>query len=598
MLRWLRSMVRAGGDARGIALVTVAFVLFAVGMMLFGFVFINQNEASFAGVYRSNTMALGLAEAGIQEAIDRLNTYGRQANGGGVSSFPNSLAASAASPWSTGTVYFEQSLLSSPEIFPIRSSATFLGQKRTVRIFEQVMTKTGTGNIIFGPQMTFSGNAHDITGDGYSRTAIQFQQFQKSPPCAAGATATNLVGQQIMAGTAIGAGAGPAMASPCGGPTNVNAAPYNTGECVADPNFSELPPTGCTTTGGRQANLPFNWHPGTPQGMDQNDFNFIINAPNGQLPLGVAVTPATQNGVAVTYTPASYTPPYWSLEPATNGRVMLVTAAAEFCVNRSVGLPVGLTNPAIPGQPCPLGYNKYGNYNASIPPGVVGNNQTRYIDWGLVQDDLNKTVPQTFFQAPGCTAPCANPGNQNGIRYIPAPPSINVLNKACLQNFNPGHTVFDPVNQPAAVACPSPPTTTIAGGSTAVTFDGTFTNPEALIIDNAGGAMVTISPSIPGPGSCSSNFQNYNVGIILATGDLSFAANIVFSGYIYTPGSINSAGTVVFQGGIFSATVNPGQSHLDSTGTVSLCAGSAAALPETSSFFTFKVISWDDLGAQ
>ena len=596
MLRWLRSRVRAASDARGIALVTVAFVLFAVGMMLFGFVFINQNEAGFAGVYRSNTMALGLAEAGIQEAVDRLNTYGRQAQNGGVSNFPNSLAASAASPWSTGTVYFEQALQNNSEIFPIRSSATFLGQKRTVRIFEQVITKTGTGNIIFGPEVLFQGDAHNITGDSYSQTAIQFQQYQKSPLCAAAATATNLVGQQVMAGTAIGAGNGPNVTPPCGSPTNVNLQ-YNTAECVTDPNFSEVPPTSCSTTGGRQANLPVNWHPMTPQGMDPGDFNFIQNAPLGQLPIGVRVTPATVNGVVVTYTPASYTPPYWTLEPATNGKVMLVTAAAEFCVNRSVGLPSGLTNPVIPGQPCPPGYHKYGNYNAAPPPGVAGNNQTRYIDWGLVQDDLTKTVPQTFYQAPGCTAPCANPGNQNGIRYIPATPSINVLGKACLQNFNPGTTVFDPVVQPASVTCPNPPTTTIAP-STSVTFSGTYASPEALIIDNLGQGVVTISPSIPGPGNCSSDFTQYNVGVIMATGDLAFAANTVFSGYIYTPGSITSSGTVVFQGGIFSANVNPGQAHLDTTGNVTDCAGSAAALPETSSFFTFKVISWDDLGAQ
>lgn len=180
---------------------------------------------------------------------------------------------------------------------------------------------------------------------------------------------------------------------------------------------------------------------------------------------------------------------------------------------------------------------------------------------------------------------------------------IDVRARACVQNENPGTNVFDRVT--GTISCPNPPITTIS--TTSVTFSGTYTNPEGLVIDNGGlqscsptpgPGCVSISPSLPGPGSCTSNFQNYNWGVILATGDLSFTGNMVFSGFVYTQGNIFTAGTVVFSGGLYAYSINPNQvSQVDSLGNFSICAGSAAALPQSPLFYNFTIISSQDVPA-
>ncbi len=584
--RCYRALARASADHRGMALITTLFIVFLLGMMLFAFVFMMQSEAGFAGLNRNSTVSLGLAEAGLQEAVQRLTMFGR---GPGVSSFPNSLANSAQAPGSTGTVTFQAALQSNPQLFPITSTATFGGTTRTVRLIEQMLFKPGNGNVVFGPQVTFSGNAHQITGDSYALTNVSFQQYQKAPQCSTGATATNLLSPQVFAGTWVGAGSGPSQSTPCGD-TNAGTQ-YNT-ECTSAAN--EVAPTPCP--GGRLSvggyTLPQNWHPNTPVGMSSADFTTAatwINAnPVQASTYGLSLAHAQQNAVDVTYTQAAYTPSYWPTIPGSTNRVLLVNTQIPFCVaipsnpSKDVKQPIPLYNGS-----CPAGYNPYG------PPAAGQAN--RYLDWGLVQDDLTRPAPQTFFQAPSCTAPCANPGNQNGVRYIPWVPQINVLARACLQNVNPGFNVFDRMNL-TGPTCSNPPITTI--NSASVTFSGTKSNPEGLVIDNAGQPQVSISPSIAGPGNCSSNFDNYNWGIILATGDLSFTGNTVFSGFIYTTGSIFTAGTVVFSGGLYAYSINPTQvNQVDSLGTFSICAGSAAALPQSPLFYNFTVISWTDVPA-
>ncbi len=568
------------------ALITTLFIVFLLGMMLFAFVFMMQSEAGFAGLNRNSTVSLGLAEAGLQEAVQRLAMFGR---GPDVSSFPNSLANSAQAPGSTGTVTFQAALQSNPQLFPIMSTATFGGTTRTVRLIEQMLFKPGNGNIVFAPQVDFLGNAHQVTGDSYALTHVSFNQYQKAPQCSTGSTATNLLAPQVFAGTWVGAGSGPNQATPCGD-TNAGT-PYNT-ECTSAAN--EVAPTPCP--GGRLSvggyTLPLNWHPNTPIGMTSADFAAAaawINAnPALAASYALSLAHAQQNAVDVTYTQAAYTPSYWPTIPGSTNRVLLVNAQIPFCVNSSTNMvaqPIPLYGGICPASPA--GYNPYG------PPAAGQAN--RYLDWGLVQDDLTRSAPQTFFQAPSCTAPCANPGNQNGIRYIPVVPQVPVLARACAQNVNPGFNVFDRMNL-TGPTCSNPPITTINTAS--VTFSGTKSNPEGLVIDNFGQPTVSISPSILGPGSCSSNFDNYNWGVILATGDLSFAGNTVFSGFIYTAGNIFTSGTVVFSGGVYANSINPStQVNVNSTGNFMMCAGTAAALPESPLFFNFTIISWVDVPA-
>ena len=448
----------------------------------------------------------------------------------------------------------------------------------------QLLDTIGTGDILYGSRVLFQGDASPMTGDVYAETAVGFQQYRKSPLCDSRATATHLAGPQVLAGTTIGVTAvGPRVTPSCGGPAVVNVVPYAY-EC-ANNSLTEVAPTSCPTAGGRSPNLPVNWHPMTPIGMDSTDFTFIAQAPRGQLPAGVSIARATRNGVGVAYTPASYAPPYWTTDLAARGKVMLIEAALPFCVNVSRGYPSGLTSPTpLPDGVCPASFNYYGDYNQSPPPGIQGANTTRFLDWGLVADDLSRGTARTFFQAPARTsirAPscvsCDPRGNPNGVRYIPLLPPVNVLAQACARNVTPGVNVFDEATEPRGLLCPAPVETT---STTRVSFSGTRASPESLVIDNPG-VMVSISGTISGrPLACANHqFNAYNSGLILATGDLALTGNLAFSGVLYTRGSIFLSGPVVLRGGVFAAGLRGGAPPassavmgLDTTGTVAYCA--------------------------
>ncbi len=575
------------------ALITTAFVVFAVGMMLFGFVFLNQSEVGFAAFNRNSTQALGLAEAGIQEAVKRVSMFGVPPNTcttNSLSACPQ-FTASLGTPTTngTGTVYYMAGFQNNPGIFPILSAATFAGVQRTVRILEQAVYKTGFGNTVFGPLVAFSGNSWDSTGDMYSMSSISYQQYQKSPPCATAATATNLVSPQVVAGTTLSSGNGPGVTEPCTGNSNKATGPFSA-ECT-DGSVTEVAPTACTTHGGRSGSgnnsLPPHWHPMVPAGMGATDFTVVITVWNGNntnLPALMQVNQATQGGTGVTYSPVTYTPSYWTGVPVTNGKAMVIYAPSPFCVKASTNQVQ-----ASSGGACPSGFNYYGSATGG----------TRFVDWSLVSDDLTRAAATKFFQPPTCsTCNGGSPnGNQNGIRYVPLLPAINVTALACLQNISPGTNVFDNAINDPAITCTNPPTVTHS--STSENFTGTKTNPEFLVIDNGppGGTSVSISGSGTGGADCTSNPDSYSWGVILATGDLSFTGNTIFTGFIYTPGTISTAGTVVFRGGVYAAntigTTAPGNS-INSTGNAKYCAGSLSNLPLNSQFFTFSTSSWQD----
>ncbi len=584
---WLHRMRRGVADGRGMALITALFVVFFLGMMLFSFVFMMQSEAGFASLNRSSTLALHLAEAGAQEAIERLNNFGAQP---GATKFVNSLAASGncASVPPVNCVAYQQVFQSNPAIFPVLSTATYGGTQRAVRLLVQVNYKTGLGNVIYGTQVSYQGDSSPITGDTYALGSIALSQFEQTPMCSAGATATNLVSPQILAGATIGVtGNGANVNPPCGGPANVTGT-YKY-EC-ANSSMVEVPPTPCP--GGRAVvggyTLPVWWHPMTPVGMTSTDFAAAatwINAnPGLAASYGLSLAHAQQNAVDVAYSPVSYTPSYWSTIPGAMGKVLLVNAQQPFCVKASTGQVV-LPSPA-GSLGCPAGFTAYGSTTAGQP--------TRFLDWGLVQDDLTRATAQTFYQAPTCaTCNAGGPnGYQNGVRYIPLPPSIDVLARACMQNVNPGTNVFDRVN--TRISCP-PPTQTIS--TTNVTFTGTKSSPEALIIDNAGQPAVSISGSLPGTDSlrCSNtNFDNYNWGYILSTGDVSISNKLVLTGFIYALGTVTSSDTTLIRGSVTTPTGNRNVVNLlASTG---FCPGQAT-LVLSPVLFNYSTTSWQDVPA-
>jgi hypothetical protein len=556
---------RARGT-EGAALITVLYVIFAVGLMLFAFAFFNQSEAVFAGLNRNSTVALDLAEAGVQEAVNRLGMSGVIP---GSTCFTNSLAGGGSCRGGapvTDAVAYQAPFSSNTAVFPILSIATFGGAQRAVRILEMAAFKPGFGTTIVGPQVIFKGDSSPITGDTYAQTSQQFQTYAKSPQPAQGASATNLISPQVLAGTGISTqGSGP-------GPFSY--------ECAAGAMSTEVPPTPCArAVDGSNNTVPVNWHPMTPIGMNAADFTTVYNdcAAGGCLGGTVTIAAATQGGTTVVYSPVSYTPSYWT--PQTTGKVFLAYSTGQFCVNSSAG-----TVSAPSGGACTSG-TLYGASGTSM----------RYLDWGLVSDDLSRTQAKTFFQAPSCQT-CSN-GNQNGIRYIPLLPPLwgpsplpAFAEIACGNNISPGFSAFYNATSDG-LTCPNPPT---QPGS--LTFTGTESNPEYLVIDNGppGGTQVSISGNGSAPNGCSDTFASANWGVIIATGDINLQG-LDFSGLIYTPGSVFGHGNPVIRGGIFSATPPSTQvQQVEDWGTMKFCGGASTSVPLSPEFFNFSTVSWQD----
>jgi len=630
---------RPASDEGGIALISAVFIMFLVGMLLFAFAVETQGDLGFGTLNRNSMVAMDLADAGAQEALSRLAAFGYTA-GVTVSSFTNSLAA--ATPGATGTVNFQAVEQSNPSLLPVLSTATFGGVQRRVRLLVNINVNPWEYQI-YGQGVNFDGDTTPSTGnDIYSNSTVEFENYGYSPLCAATATALNLVSPQVMAGAIVyGEAAGSATTPPCGSPTN--AGTYF-GECqdlqtyfqviqqgkglsgplptsgAGYPAIGEVAPTSCKQDGNRSTSNtaggmttialgqsytePVNWHPMTPQGMTSTDFTNIIKDWNkGTLPAGVGVVQASQTNASgaqsgVTYASnGTYTPTYWSSVPATNGKMMLVYATAPFCVNTSTGA-VTLAS----GNPCAGGSDYYG-YNGNIN-GSSNNSSDdtatfpeRYFDWGLVIDDLSRTVPATFYGT----------GNQNGIRYIPIYPIISALSYACTENVNPGTNIFDNVNGNSQ-HCSSPPTTTI--NSQNVTFSGTKASPESLVISNntGGGQVVDITGSVHGQSSGSNcnginpPFSSGNWGVILATGDIEIEGNFVFSGYIYAQGNItqgSGSNWAWLNGGLQGKqqTSPQAQGFLDlnnKSGFVGLCGGQAPTLG-TPLLTNYLGVSWQDV---
>lgn len=212
--------------------------------------------------------------------------------------------------------------------------------------------------------------------------------------------------------------------------------------------------------------------------------------------------------------------------------------------------------------------DKIGTGNIIFSSQVIFNGDASLIT-GDVYAQANVTFPQ-YRKSPLCAGGAtatnllspqvlagtviSSGGGPNGIRYIPLLPPTNVLAQACARNVNPGVNVFDEVAALDGIRCATLVETTSA---TSVTFRGTNTNPEGLVIDN-GEQPVWISPSTSGTAALTctnTNFDRYNWRLILATGDVALGPNMIFSGFIYTRGNIFLSGHTLVRGGIFAASI-------------------------------------------
>jgi hypothetical protein len=599
----VRSIRHVPGE-RGSALISALLMLTVMGFFLFGFETINQNELLFAGYSRNSTVAFNLAEAGAQEAVARLAMTGAPL--GGTSSFTNSLAAATAG--ASGTVAYQASLASNGSIFPILSTATYSNATRKVRLLANIVFKPGFGDISSSASFNTPGSMFASTSDAYTISVAVLNSPASAPQCVSGTTATNLLSPQMLAGAWMQLGHGSFTSSYCT-PTTYASGGTFTYECASG-SLTEVAPTGCAraTDGHAGETVPVNWHPMTPIGMDSTSFTTLVTwmaaNPTTAASYGLSMAQATQNGTGVTYTSAgTYTPSYWHTIPSTNGKVELVVATQPVCIDtasNSASLPAGGT--------CSSGYVFIGckancaNANATV----------RYLDWGLVQDDLSRAQATTFFQPgpTGCTGSAC--GLQNGIRYIPLFPFLwNDLAQfaqiACGDNIV-GANVFDRAVADG-VSCGSP-TTTVS--CTSCTFTGTQSSPESLVIDNgktpygtpqSRGTNVTIKPDAAHtPASsqlnCGANFANWSWGNIIASGDLTFNTNMIFTGFVYTTGSVSvPSGNVIFRGGVYAVNILGTTEDTDVTDPLQNCGGSDIPFALNPSFTSTRVLSWEDVPA-
>jgi hypothetical protein len=571
----LRPALKPAGDRRrerGSALISALLMLTVMGLFLFGFQTINHNELLFAGYSRNSAIAFGIAEAGAQEGIERAKLFGLTP---GTTCFVNSLTPSATCGGSTtnpnvDTVVAQAWTAANPSIFPILSLASYNGATRAVRILIRESLQNGFGRTIVGPSVNFQGNTGLVTGDTYAQTSVFFQGNY---------TATPQPPYGVLAGTTI------ALNGTMPGGAGLYTYTY---ECASG-SLTEVAPTNCArSVGGSwplQVTLPSNWHPMTPTGMPAADFNTVVQwaaaNPGQATTAGVSVVQATQNGTGVTYSPASYTPPYWSLS-GDNSKVLLVTASKPICVNTSGGTVAAAT-----GTPPACAAGTYYGSNVS------GTNYAmRFVDWGLVQDDLTRDPSATFFEPNTCST-CNNggpDGNANGIQYVPILPAINVLAHACTSDVTPGSTVFDnAISDPLAPSC----TGTIS--STSVSFTGTQSAPEALVIDNGApgsGHTVTINSNVGDPCSSLGN-GGWESGVILATGDISLNGNTALIGFIYTPGTLSIQGNASISGGVYSAGGSGSSAQVSEGGNFAFCGGSGQMV-QSPIFYQYAPISWED----
>lgn len=402
----------------------------------------------------------------------------------------------------------------------------------------------GTISAMVAQGMNFQSNATFVSGDSYAQVSIVYQS-DKVPQCSAAATTTNLPSPQVLAGTTI------TWMAPQPGCGSMGASGFFPGDdCASDTSLSEVAPTACEGAGGRFQNLPYHFHPMVPVAMPQEDF---IAALTAALPPLIRLAQATQNRTGVIYpTPEAYPKPYAN-------KVMLIIAREQFCVTARPASVV----PAIGGA-CPSrGAHRYGDSSGAT---------IRYIDWGLITADTSGGRPTTFFQEPKCAAPCPFQGLQNGIRYIPMPPAIDVHAIACETHFKPGVNVVNTIDG-SLLPCPRNIT---LHKTTVETFVGTKYNPESLIILNPNPPIGTVTIRgvlVPGriPGSCRpSLFDAFHWGQILSTGDIIFDSPFVFVGFLYAKGTIVFNSDAAIWGRVYSLSYS---SYSTLNSTVTFCGG-------------------------
>lgn len=160
------SMQGMGRDERGAALVTVLLFMTLTFILITSMLAVTGNEIVISGLQRDGVRALDLAQAGVQEAIKRIEE-GRPY----VQGFTSSLSSAA-------TVTVTRRYVGTNSAYQeIQSTATVGRATRRLSYLVLQQMITFPPNITFAASVIEQGSATITCGDAYARTFIQYKDY-------------------------------------------------------------------------------------------------------------------------------------------------------------------------------------------------------------------------------------------------------------------------------------------------------------------------------------------------------------------------------------------------------------------------------------
>jgi hypothetical protein len=164
-------MQARGRNEHGAALVTVLLFMTLTFILISSMLTVTGNEVVISGIQRDSTRALEHAQAGVQEAVMRIQEGRQYVNG-----FTSSLA-----PNTTVTVFRVFTGVNSA-YQEIRVTSTVGRATRRINFLVLQQIISFPPNITFAASVIEQGSADIICGDAYARTFIQYKNYPTQAP--------------------------------------------------------------------------------------------------------------------------------------------------------------------------------------------------------------------------------------------------------------------------------------------------------------------------------------------------------------------------------------------------------------------------------
>lgn len=164
-------MQARGRNEHGAALVTVLLFMTLTFILISSMLTVTGNEVVISGIQRDSTRALENAQAGVQEAVMRIQEGRQYVNG-----FTSSLA-----PGTTVTVFrVFTGVNSAYQEIRVTSIVGRATRRINFLVLQQIISFPP--NITFAASVIEQGSADIICGDAYARTFIQYKNFPSQAP--------------------------------------------------------------------------------------------------------------------------------------------------------------------------------------------------------------------------------------------------------------------------------------------------------------------------------------------------------------------------------------------------------------------------------